>query len=253
MMSPLLVKLLPLKKFYEKRDFSFLRGRKRSTKAIDTSEDHRNGDCLRCKCNVHMRIALKRSLEIFPKEWHVTRNDNHGELESVNAFIKRFISSHTSLTNFFKQIIGIATKEMKHKHTHSKITSIVRPASLKMKSPLEDQAVQVLTPFASKTIQELERASQYSLVHVEGPEFILKYYGSDSRKHNEDNDLRDRDGILCPPKSKTKGCPRKHCLICRKELAKKQSKSCSICQESGHTKPACPKKENMEQGGFNLL
>ena len=80
--------------------------------------------------------------------------------------------------------MGIATKEMKHKHTHSKITSTVRPATLKMKSPLKDQAFRVLPPFASKTFQELERASQYSLVHVEGPEFILNYYGSNNRKHN---------------------------------------------------------------------
>jgi len=44
------------------------------------------------------------------------------------------------------------------------MTSIVRPLSLKMKSPLEDQAFQALTSFAFKKFQdELERASQYSL------------------------------------------------------------------------------------------
>jgi len=151
-----------------------------------------------------------------------------------------------------------------------------------MKSPLEDQAFRAVTSFSFKKFQdELERASQYSLVHVEGHEFILKHYKSDGRNHRvfwdgnittcsyknfefwgilcrhilrvfihkdcfqipsyylppcwcsrvpkpsseesgillavevsqqsiqDNDDSRNRDGILCPPKSKTKGCPRK--------------------------------------------
>ena len=64
------------------------------------------------------------------------------------------------------------------------MTSIVRPISLKMKSPLEDQTFRALTSFSfEKFRDELERADQYSLVHVEGHEFILRYYESDGRKH----------------------------------------------------------------------
>jgi len=67
------------------------------------------------------------------------------------------------------------------------------------------------------------------------------------------NDLKDRDGILCPPKSKTKGCPRKQRLKGgKKKLTKKQTRRCSICKEPGYTKPTCPNKENMDQDAFNL-
>nr|XP_043638100.1 protein FAR1-RELATED SEQUENCE 5-like [Erigeron canadensis] len=50
--------------------------------------------------------------------------------------------------------------------------------------------------------------------------------------------------ILCPPKSVTKGRPKKRRLMGGKELANKTIKTCSICKESGHTKPTCSNKEN---------
>jgi len=57
-----------------------------------------------------------------------------------------------------------------------------------------------------------------------------------------DEDLRDGGHVLCPPKSKTKGYLRKVCLKGGKELAQKQTKSCSICRQTSHTKPRCPLK-----------
>lgn len=222
--------------------------------------------------------------------------------------------------------MDVAIKEIELKRTYNNMTATVRPTSLKTRSPLEEQAFQVLTPFAFKKFQEeIEKASQYSLVHENGKEFILKHYKSNSRMHTVfwdgsitlcncknfefwgilcrhilrvfiqkdcfrippcylslrwrsdmvessgeaeelvteevlepnpiqiDENLRDGGHVLCPPKSKTKGRPRKIRLKGGKEQAKKQTKSCSICKQSGHTKPTCPLKVNLDQGVFNAF
>ncbi|KAJ8428417.1 hypothetical protein Cgig2_010400 [Carnegiea gigantea] len=106
-----------------------------------------------------------------------------GKSKSINAFIKRFVSSHTSLMDFFKQM-NVAIKEIEFKRTHNNVTATVRPTSLKTRSPLEEQAFQVLAPFAFKKFQEeIEEASQYSLVHEDGNEFILRHCKLDGRMH----------------------------------------------------------------------
>jgi len=80
--------------------------------------------------------------------------------------------------------MDIAIKEIDLKRTHNNMTATVRPTSLKMRSPLEEQAFQVLTRFAFKRFQEdIEKASQYSLVHDDRKEFILKHYKLDGRMH----------------------------------------------------------------------
>lgn len=55
--------------------------------------------------------------------------------------------------------------------------------------------------------------------------------------------LEDVDIVLCPPKSATKGRPRKRRIKGGKEIVKK-SKTCSNCKIAGHTRPTCPGKEN---------
>ena len=80
--------------------------------------------------------------------------------------------------------MDVAIKEIELKRTHNNMTATVRPTSLKTRSPLEEQAFQVLTPFAFKKFQEeIEKASQYSLVHEDEKEFILKHYKSNGRMH----------------------------------------------------------------------
>jgi len=41
--------------------------------------------------------------------------------------------------------------------------------------------------------------------------------------------------------------PEKVVLERRKRIGQKQTKSCSICKQPGHTKPTCPNKENLDQ------
>ncbi|KAJ8421471.1 hypothetical protein Cgig2_010783 [Carnegiea gigantea] len=81
-------------------------------------------------------------------------------------------------------VMDVAIKEIELKRTHNNMTATVRPTSLKTRSLLEEQAFQVLTLFAFKKFQEeIEKASQYSLVYEDGKEFILKHYKSDGRMH----------------------------------------------------------------------
>lgn len=78
---------------------------------------------------------------------------------------------------------------------------------------------------------------------------VLSVEGEDSIMMKEEVDLMDQadtdDNTLhLPPKSMTKGRPKKRREKGVKELGKK-SKCCSICKEPGHTKPTCPHKENI--------
>lgn len=57
---------------------------------------------------------------------------------------------------------------------------------IKVKTPLEKHASQVFTPFAfEKFREEFSRASQYSIIFVDGHQFIVRYYeGENIRSHN---------------------------------------------------------------------
>ena len=74
---------------------------------------------------------------------------------------------------------------MEHSNTHDKMTTNHRVRILKNNSPLEEQASRALTPFAFKKIQEeFGRASLYSIVYMNGNEFVLRYYTGASRKEH---------------------------------------------------------------------
>lgn len=199
---------------------------------------------------------------------------------------------------------------MRNGESQNKMLVTLRHVSLTTKSPLEEQAFNILTPFAFKKFQEeFQRATQYLTVHVEGYEFMVRYFNEGNHKNHKvfwdgsmafcscknfefwgilcrhifrvlnhkdcfkippvylplrwccnslesadgfenvpfeettnnqlivvDN-IQEEDDVLPPPKSITKGRPRKRCLKGGKELGNKTSKKCSICKESGHTKP----------------
>ncbi|KAK8527753.1 hypothetical protein V6N12_054952 [Hibiscus sabdariffa] len=114
-----------------------------------------------------------------------------GRSESINAFIKRFVSSHTCLTDFVKQC-----------------SDALQASSIDKEVIDED------------TLPE--------------DEYITLI-----------NTLGGGDEVLPPPQSKKKGRPKKKRDKGGKELGKKLTKSCSICKESGHTKPTCPSNENI--------
>lgn len=64
--------------------------------------------------------------------------------------------------------------------------STLKRGSLRTKSPLEVQAFKMLTPFAFKKFQEeFRNACQYLVVHVEGNEFIIRYFHEGSHKKHK--------------------------------------------------------------------
>ncbi|XP_057248175.1 protein FAR1-RELATED SEQUENCE 11-like [Beta vulgaris subsp. vulgaris] len=208
----------------------------------------------------------------------------NGRSESINAFIKRFVSSHVSLVDFVKQV-ALVVQEICQGHSHSNMVATLRPITMKTKSPLEGQALEVFTPFAFKKFQdEFSASSQYSITHVEGilcrhifrvllhndcfkipSAYLPQRWHFDTLQITTGNHEVTRDDIilkeefetlhndigdsgvnvLCPPKCKTKGRPPKRREQGGKELGKKKIKSCSICKQPGHTKPTCPHKENV--------
>jgi len=73
---------------------------------------------------------------------------------------------------------------MEHSKSHDKMTTNHSVRILKSKSPLEEQASRAFTPLAFKKFQEeFGRASLYSIVYMNGNEFVLRYYTESSEKN----------------------------------------------------------------------
>ncbi|KAL2942872.1 Protein FAR1-RELATED SEQUENCE 11, partial [Bienertia sinuspersici] len=203
----------------------------------------------------------------------------------------RFLWAPAYLREHFLVDIGI--EDINQQHIHLNLTASLKPTYLKTKSPLEEQVFGMFTPYAFKMFQqELTRATLYSLIHMEGDEFMVRYYkGEDKRSHKCSckniefwvfsvvtyyecyfmkivsrfhPPIYLYDGVLMrcklllllllkkivgevlhPPQSKTKGRPKNKREKVGKEVARKQTKSGSICSQLGHTKPTCLHKENI--------
>ncbi|KAJ8437766.1 LOW QUALITY PROTEIN: hypothetical protein Cgig2_024070 [Carnegiea gigantea] len=214
-------------------------------------------------------------------------NSSNNKHFGCRPIFMRFVPSSTSLRNLAKQVV-LAVQEIRQTQLHNNMVAKSTITPLRIGSPLEKQASQVFTPFTFQKLQEqVVRSSEYSILHINGNDFVLRHYGATSTtqsqkvfwdgriamctyKHFEfmgmlcrhifhtsseqvivrqdatlmGNDLDNEDTILCPPKSTTKGCPRKRCMKCEKELSS-QTKTCSICGRTRHNTSTCPKiKEN---------
>ncbi|XP_071689185.1 protein FAR1-RELATED SEQUENCE 11-like [Rutidosis leptorrhynchoides] len=86
-----------------------------------------------------------------------------GRSESINAFIKKFISSRTCLSDFIKQV-DLAVEDVHQKQIHDTMLQKYRGSYLRSLSPLEEQGYRFLTPFSFKKFQEqFGLAMQYSV------------------------------------------------------------------------------------------
>nr|XP_043614572.1 protein FAR1-RELATED SEQUENCE 11-like [Erigeron canadensis] len=214
--------------------------------------------------------------------------------------------------------VDLAVEEIGIREAKDKMSTTLTHVPLKTKSPSKEQAYGILTPFAFNKFQvEFQRANQYSIVRVEGNDFIIRYFDGENHKNHQvfwdghitlcscknfefwgilcrhifrallhkdcfkippiyfplrwslDSfqsgsarqplspnvsltqtsiaqgiDLEKRYNVLCPPKSATKGRPKKRRMKGGKELGNKPRNRCSICKELGHTKIKCDNKEN---------
>lgn len=67
-------------------------------KLVDSSKEQRNRKSIRCGCKVRIRIALKKSFDIFPQEWQITKfiaEHNHDLLSPAEV---RFLPINRQIT-----------------------------------------------------------------------------------------------------------------------------------------------------------
>ncbi|GAA0176266.1 hypothetical protein LIER_29287 [Lithospermum erythrorhizon] len=84
--------------------------------------------------------------------WHITSKFS-GRSESINAFIKRFVSSHSTLVQLMKQV-HLAMEDIEETQFHNTMLVTFRGSSLRTLSPLEQEAHNISTPYAFKIFQE---------------------------------------------------------------------------------------------------
>ncbi|KAJ8441016.1 hypothetical protein Cgig2_021380 [Carnegiea gigantea] len=174
------------------------------------------------------------------------RNNKHViGLYQIKHFM-RFVFSSTSLRDLPKQV-ELAVQEIRQTQLHNNMLAKSTITPLVFGSPLEKQGSQVLTPFAFQKLQEqIVRSSEYSILHLNGNNFVLGNYGATSttRSHKVFWDGRIAIQYSLPPKSITKGRPRKRSMKGRKESSC-QTKTCSICGRTRHNATTCLEiKEN---------
>ncbi|KAL2898336.1 Protein FAR1-RELATED SEQUENCE 11, partial [Bienertia sinuspersici] len=208
-----------------RRDFYCHRSRTQPLKEIDPNKEQRNRVSVRCSCNAHLRIKLRRCNEIFPEEWHVTTfkvEHNHALLsQSQVRFLpaNRIISEedekqillykeagltvrqiirvleleknieHGELPFLEKDIrnlytrVEVAIREITQRQLHDNMLAITKIDGLRVNSPMEKQASQVLTPFAfEKFREEWSRSCQYSIKYVDGYNYTVKYYANETSR-----------------------------------------------------------------------
>ncbi|GAB4860074.1 hypothetical protein Ancab_011552, partial [Ancistrocladus abbreviatus] len=72
--------------------------------------------------------------------------------------------------------VDAGIKEIEQAYLHETMLAKYTGISLKSKSPLEEQASKLLTPFAFRKFQdEVERATSYWVIDVNGYHYHLKF------------------------------------------------------------------------------
>ena len=65
---------------------------------MDPSKEQRNRKSLKCGCKAHLSIILRKSFDIFPREWHVTKfvvDHNHDLFSLLEV---RFLPTNRVIT-----------------------------------------------------------------------------------------------------------------------------------------------------------
>ncbi|XP_071729218.1 protein FAR1-RELATED SEQUENCE 11-like [Rutidosis leptorrhynchoides] len=157
-----------------------------------------------------------------------------GRSESINAFVKKFLSSNTLLLQFIKQV-DFAIEDAEQTQLQDIMLEKYRGSQLRSQSPLEEQAHRFLSPYAFKKFQvQFGLAIQYSIK----PETCTKWsrkgvsntqeasFENVSLLHTDEHVI---DLVQCPPISKTKGRPKDNNRIKGgKELVKQNFVSATL-------------------------
>ncbi|GKE80478.1 protein FAR1-related sequence 11, partial [Tanacetum coccineum] len=108
-----------------RRDICCHRAGNPAKKSPTVSKNHRNRESSKCWCKVHMRLTLKKSFDIFPEEWHVTKfiKDHNHELLSHEEM--RFLPANRIITPEDEQEILL------YKEAGLNVREIIRVMELK--------------------------------------------------------------------------------------------------------------------------
>ncbi|XP_071726759.1 protein FAR1-RELATED SEQUENCE 11-like [Rutidosis leptorrhynchoides] len=113
-----------------------------------------------------------------------------GRSESINAFIKKFISSNTCLSDFIRKV-DLVVKDVQQKQMHDTMLQKYKGSNLRSLSPLEEQGYGFLTPFYFRKFQEqFGLAMQYSVEgiqyssHEEKTIYFIVKHQKATRCHN---------------------------------------------------------------------
>ena len=87
---------------------------------MDPSKEQRNRKSLKCGCKAHLIIILRKSFDIFPREWHVTKfvvDHNHdllfpSEVQFLPA--NRVITIDDEKHIFLLKEVGLSIREVMH-------------------------------------------------------------------------------------------------------------------------------------------
>ncbi|KAL2936986.1 Protein FAR1-RELATED SEQUENCE 11, partial [Bienertia sinuspersici] len=118
-------------------------------------------------CSVFYMLYKMTSPEEFEHNWFIMFERYNLQSASINAFIKKFVSSRTCLTEFVKH-------EISQERSRNKVIATLRPVSLQTNPPLEKQAFEVLTPFSLKKFQE--ELARFVKILSYGEKFVDIYY-----------------------------------------------------------------------------
>ncbi|KAJ1392101.1 FAR1 DNA-binding domain [Sesbania bispinosa] len=81
-----------------RRDFFCHRAGRQPLKIVYPSKDQRHRSSARSDCKAHMRIKLKKYVDIFPDEWHVVEFIAEHNHELLSEEETRFLRSHRTIT-----------------------------------------------------------------------------------------------------------------------------------------------------------
>ena len=107
-----------------RRNFFCHREGTQPLKMVDLSKKQRNRKSLKCGCKACLTIVLWKSIDIFPKEWHVTIfviDHNHELLSPLSV---RFLSANWVITKDDKNCILL------YKEARLSIRKIIRVMKL---------------------------------------------------------------------------------------------------------------------------
>nr|XP_043625947.1 protein FAR1-RELATED SEQUENCE 11-like [Erigeron canadensis] len=178
-----------------KRDICCHRQGKKRLKVIDVSKRQRNTPSIKCECNAHIRVTLKKSCDIFPEEWHVTKfvNDHNHVLLSSEEM--RFLPCNRIITQEDEEQI------LFYKEAGLDVRQIIRVMELQKQVQHED------LPFIDRDIRNLFTKVRKSLGSSDAKD-LIDYMESSKQKdikfhyaYTVDDERRLENIFWCYPQS----------------------------------------------------